>query len=140
MCVPDAIVVDSDHAGWRAFQNEYWPALYFVDALGRLRHHQFGEGNYEESERVIQQLLSEAGAKEINRVFVAVDARGTEAAADWGDLKSPETYLGYERAENPAAPRRARCSGPRTRRGSSSKNRRPEFDDHANTKARTPSV
>jgi len=94
------IAVDSNHAIWRAFQNEYWPALYFVDALGQLRHHQFGEGDYEESERVIQQLLAESGAKEISRELVFVDARGTEAAADWGDLKSPETYLGYERTEN----------------------------------------
>ena len=98
------IAVDSNHAIWRSFQNEYWPALYFVDALGRLRHHQFGEGNYEESERVIQQLLAEAGVKGINHELVSVDARGLEAAADWGDLNSPETYLGYGQTESFASP------------------------------------
>jgi thiol-disulfide isomerase/thioredoxin len=98
------IAVDSDRAVWRAFQNEYWPALYFVDALGRLRHHQFGEGDYEESEKVIQQLLTEAGAKQIDRELVSVNAMGTEAAADWGELKSPENYLGHERTENFASP------------------------------------
>jgi thiol-disulfide isomerase/thioredoxin len=94
------IAVDSDHAVWRAFNNEYWPALYFVDAQGRIRHHQFGEGDYETSELVIKQLLSEAGAGEVDRGLVAVDAGGAEAAADWTDLKSPENYVGYGRTEN----------------------------------------
>jgi thiol-disulfide isomerase/thioredoxin len=98
------IAIDSDHAIWRAFKNEYWPALYFVDAQGRIRHHHFGEGEYERSERVIQQLLAEAGISGVGNELVSVDARGTEAAADWVSLKSPENYLGYERTENFASP------------------------------------
>ena len=81
-----------------------WPALYFVDAQGRIRHHHLGEGEYEQSERIIQQLLSEAGTGAIDSELVSVDARGVEAAADWGSLKSPENYVGYERTENFASP------------------------------------
>ena len=98
------IAIDSDHAIWRAFKNEYWPALYFVDAQGRIRHHYFGEGDYEQSEKIIQQLLTEAGSGGIGHELVSVDGRGAEAAADWGSLKSPENYLGYERTENFASP------------------------------------
>ncbi|WP_414587324.1 thioredoxin family protein [Scytonema sp. PCC 10023] len=98
------IAVDNDYAVWRAFGNRYWPALYFVDTQGRIRHHQFGEGEYERSERVIQQLLSESGTDRVGQEMVEVDARGFEAAADWGSLKSPENYLGYERTENFASP------------------------------------
>jgi thiol-disulfide isomerase/thioredoxin len=94
------IAIDSDLKIWRAFRNDYWPALYFIDAQGRVRHHQFGEGEYQESEKVIQQLLTEAGTGGIGHELVSVDARGVEAAADLGSLKSPETYVGYERAEN----------------------------------------
>ncbi len=104
MRVDYPIAIDSDHAIWRAFKNEYWPALYFVDAQGRIRHHQFGEGAYEQSERIIQQLLAEAGIGSIAHELVAVDARGVEAAADWGSLKSPENYVGYERTKNFASP------------------------------------
>jgi thiol-disulfide isomerase/thioredoxin len=93
------IAVDSDHAIWRAFDNEYWPALYFVDAKGRIRHHHFGEGDYDRSERVIQELLSEAGAGTVARDLVAVDGKGAEAAADWDSLGSAENYLGYERTQ-----------------------------------------
>jgi thiol-disulfide isomerase/thioredoxin len=100
MRVDYPIAVDSDHAIWRALKNEYWPALYVVDAQGRIRHHQFGEGEYEQSERIIQQLLAEAGAGGIGRDLVSVDPRGAEVAADWGNLKSPENYVGYERTEN----------------------------------------
>jgi thiol-disulfide isomerase/thioredoxin len=100
MRVDYPIAVDSDHAIWRALKNEYWPALYLVDAQGRIRHHQFGEGEYEKSERIIQQLLAEAGTGGIGHDLVSVDARGAEAAADWGSLKSPENYVGYERTEN----------------------------------------
>jgi thiol-disulfide isomerase/thioredoxin len=107
MRVDYPIAVDSDHAIWRALKNEYWPALYLVDAQGRIRYHQFGEGEYEQSERIIQQLLSEAGASGIGRDLVSVDARGAEAAADWGSLKSPENYVGYERTENFASRRGA---------------------------------
>jgi thiol-disulfide isomerase/thioredoxin len=108
-----AITVDSDHAVWRAFKNEYWPALYFADAHGQIRHHQFGEGDYERSERIIQQLLTEAGVSGIPHDLVSVDAAGFEAAADWTDLQSPETYVGYERAENFASPAGAALDKPR---------------------------
>jgi thiol-disulfide isomerase/thioredoxin len=94
------VAIDSDHLVWRAFRNEYWPALYFVDAQGRIRHHQFGEGEYEGSERVIQQLLIEAGGGGAGSGVIAVDGRGAEAAADWSDLRSSENYVGYARTEN----------------------------------------
>ena len=98
------IAIDNDYAIWRALKNEYWPALYFVDARGHIRHHQFGEGEYEKSEMIIQQLLAEAGIGGIGHELVSVDARGAEAAADWGSVKSPENYVGYERTENFASP------------------------------------
>ena len=98
------IAVDNNYAIWRALKNNYWPALYFIDEQGRIRHHHFGEGEYAKSERVIQQLLAEAGSGGIGRELVSVDARGVEAAADWGSLRSPENYLGYERTENFASP------------------------------------
>jgi len=104
MRVDYPIAVDNDYAIWRAFNNQYWPALYFVDAEGRVRHHRFGEGDYEQSERIIQQLLAEAGGRGIGRELVAVDGRGAEAAADWGSLKTPENYVGYDRTENFASP------------------------------------
>ena len=98
------IVIDNDHAIWRAFNNEYWPALYFADAKGRIRHHVFGEGQYEQSEVFIQRLLAETGNSGIPKELVSVDAHGAEAAADWGELGSGENYLGYERTENFASP------------------------------------
>ena len=104
MRVDYPIAIDSDFAIWRAFKNDYWPALYFVDAQGRIRHHQFGEGDYDRSERIIQQLLSEAGMSGVSHELVSVDAHGAEAAADWGSLKSPENYVGYGRTENFASP------------------------------------
>lgn len=94
------IAVDSDHAIWDAFQNNYWPAFYFVDAQGRIRHHQFGEGSYEQSEMIIQLLLIQAGSAGIGHELTAVNGQGFEAAADWADLRSPENYLGYDRTEN----------------------------------------
>ena len=100
MKVDYPIAIDSDRAIWRAFRNDYWPALYFIDAQGRIRHHQFGEGEYDQSERIIQQLLTESGASDIGHGLLSVDASGMEAAADWNGLKSPESYLGYERTEN----------------------------------------
>jgi cytochrome c biogenesis protein CcdA/thiol-disulfide isomerase/thioredoxin len=93
------VAIDNDYAIWRAFQNQYWPAHYFIDAQGRIRHHHFGEGDYDGSERVIQQLLAEAG-KNASAGLVSVNAAGVEAAADMKDVQSPETYLGYVRAEN----------------------------------------
>ena len=104
MRVDYPIAIDNDYAIWRAFKNEYWPALYFVDSQGHIRHHHFGEGEYDQSEMIIQQLLSEAGIGGIGHELVSVDAHGAEAAADWGSMKSPETYVGYERAENFASP------------------------------------
>jgi thiol-disulfide isomerase/thioredoxin len=104
MKVDYPIAIDNDYAIWNAFNNEYWPALYVVDAQGRIRHHQFGEGGYEQSERVIQQLLTEAGASGVSRELVAVDGRGAEAPADWNNLKSRENYVGNERTEGFVAP------------------------------------
>ncbi len=104
MRVDYPIAIDSDYAVWRAFRNQYWPALYFVDAQGEIRHHAFGEGDYESSEIVIQRLLGAAGAKDVPDEFVSVEARGVEAAADWNTLRTPETYLGYLRAEGFASP------------------------------------
>jgi thiol-disulfide isomerase/thioredoxin len=98
------IAVDNDHVIWRAFDNQYWPALYFIDAQGRVRHHHFGEGAYEQSEMIIQELLAEAGKSGIDRQPVSVDARGLEAAADWGSLRSGENYVGYERTQKFASP------------------------------------
>jgi cytochrome c biogenesis protein CcdA/thiol-disulfide isomerase/thioredoxin len=94
------VAVDNDYAIWRAFFNQYWPAHYFIDTQGRIRHHHFGEGDYEESERVIQQLLAEAGKANVSADVVSVSASGAEAAPDMGNVRSPETYVGYERAEN----------------------------------------
>jgi hypothetical protein len=97
------LAIDNDFAVWRAFDNHYWPALYFADAEGRIRHHRFGEEDYERSERVIQQLLREAGRDPEQRL-VEVEPGGVEAAADWSTLESPETYVGYARTEGFASP------------------------------------
>ena len=94
------VAIDNNYAIWRGFNNNFWPAHYFIDAKGQIRHHEFGEGNYDESERVIQQLLAEAGKKTASDDLVQVNATGAEAAADMSDIQSPETYLGYARAEN----------------------------------------
>jgi thiol-disulfide isomerase/thioredoxin len=104
MNVDYPIAVDPNYAIWRAFNNEYWPALYFADAQGRIRHHHFGEGDYERSQAVIQQLLEAAGARGLDHEPLSLDAPGVEAPADWDTLGSPETYLGYARAENLASP------------------------------------
>jgi thiol-disulfide isomerase/thioredoxin len=100
------VALDSDHVIWRAFQNQYWPALYFFDARGRLRHHQFGEGSYEQSEMIIQRLLGEAGISGVDGELISVEGQGAEAPADWRDLKSAENYVGYERTQNFASPGR----------------------------------
>jgi hypothetical protein len=105
------VAVDSNYAIWNAFRNEYWPALYIIDANGRNRYSHFGEGSYEESERVIQQLLAEAGNRAAGSGFVSVDPRGLEVAADWDDVGSPENFLGYERTENFASPGGAVANG-----------------------------
>ena len=98
------VAIDNDYAIWRAFNNQYWPAHYFVDAQGRIRHHHFGEGDYDESERVIQQLIAEAGKTAVASDLVSVTASGAEVAADMSDILSPETYVGYARAENFISP------------------------------------
>ncbi|MGZ3666655.1 MAG: thioredoxin family protein [Ktedonobacterales bacterium] len=112
MRVEYPIAVDNDYAIWSAFDNHYWPALYFVDAKGQIRHHQFGEGEYEQSEMVIQRLLADTPVGNVSQELVSVDAGGVEAPADWGSLKSPENYLGYERTENFASPGRAALDRP----------------------------
>ena len=94
------IALDSDHKVWRAFANQHWPALYFIDAKGKVRHHHFGEGDYEESERVIQRLLIEAGSTTTSTDLVTPVTRGAEAPPDLHNLKSPENYLGYGRTSN----------------------------------------
>jgi thiol-disulfide isomerase/thioredoxin len=98
------VATDNDYGIWTAFDNHYWPALYFVDAQGQIRHHRFGEGDYEMSEMVLQQLLSEAGSGGIGQDLVSVDPGGVEVAADWASLRSPENYLGYERTDNFVSP------------------------------------
>ncbi|MGZ4402375.1 MAG: thioredoxin, partial [Gaiellaceae bacterium] len=101
------VAVDNDYAIWRDFDNHYWPALYFVDAEGIIRDHHFGEGRYEQSERVIQRLLS------VERELASVEGLGVEAQADWDHLRTPETYLGYGRGEHFASPGGAAFDEPR---------------------------
>jgi thiol-disulfide isomerase/thioredoxin len=96
--------IDNDFKIWRAFNNVAWPALYFIGADGRIRRHVFGEGGYDESEKFIQQLLSEANDAAVTNAIVAIGGQGPEAAADVGDLRSPETYVGYSQAMNFASP------------------------------------
>ena len=102
------VVVDNDYRVWNAFDNHYWPALYFVDSEGIIRDEHFGEGRYEESERRIQQLLG------VDRPLVSVEGRGVEAEADWAHLRTPETYLGYERTHHFALPDGTAFDVPRT--------------------------
>jgi thiol-disulfide isomerase/thioredoxin len=94
------VVVDNDYVIWSAFSNQYWPALYLVDAQGQIRHHRFGEGDYDRSEQIIQRLLTDAGSGGGVQDLVSVEAGGVEAEADWDSLWSPENYLGFERSEN----------------------------------------
>jgi thiol-disulfide isomerase/thioredoxin len=100
MRVEYPIALDSDYGVWRAFDNRYWPAVYIADAEGRIRHHQFGEGGYDECERIIQELLRDAGREDVGDDLVSVADEGLEAQADWANLESPETYLGYEQTQN----------------------------------------
>jgi thiol-disulfide isomerase/thioredoxin len=100
MRVEYPVALDSDYRVWRAFDNHYWPAVYIADAEGRIRHQHFGEGGYEECERVIQLLLRDAGGDDIADDLVSVAEEGFEAQADWATLQSPETYLGYQQAQN----------------------------------------
>jgi thiol-disulfide isomerase/thioredoxin len=98
------IAVDNDFEIWRAFNNQYWPALYVIDSQGHIRHYTFGEGHYEQSEQVIQQLLVESGATAVAHDLVTVNPQGVEVAADWASLGSPETYVGYERGAHFSSP------------------------------------
>ena len=94
------IALDSNYEVWQAFSNRYWPAVYIADVEGRIRHHQFGEGGYDDCERGIQQLLREAGAEAVPDDLVSVTPTGFEAQADWTNLRSPETYLGYAQSQS----------------------------------------
>jgi hypothetical protein len=101
------VVVDNDYEIWSAFANDSWPALYFADADGVIRDKHFGEGRYEQSERVIQKLLG------VERELVSVEGLGVEAAADWDRLDTPETYLGYARSDRLPSPNSAGLNGHR---------------------------
>ena len=107
------VAIDSNYRIWQAFNNEYWPALYFIDGKGRIRFHHFGEGEYVECERVIQELLKENGTTGLDGSTVSVSAGGVEAAPG-GDVQSPETYVGYHRAERFASPERLAHGSPKT--------------------------
>jgi cytochrome c biogenesis protein CcdA/thiol-disulfide isomerase/thioredoxin len=98
------VAIDNDYAIWRGFNNEYWPAHYFIDARGNIRHHHYGEGGYAESERIIQRLLAQAGNSNVPSGIVSVNASGTEMAADDSDVRSEETYIGFERAQRFVSP------------------------------------
>lgn len=93
------VALDNDFTIWSAFGNRYWPAHYFIDAQGRIRHHHFGEGDYAESERVIQSLLREAGAANVASAVSEVRGQGVQQAASRDGQRSPETYLGHQRGE-----------------------------------------
>ena len=113
MSVEYPVAIDNDYAIWSAFANRAWPALYFVDAEGQIRHHRLGEGDYERSERVVQQLLQEAGSSGVDDNLVSVDPDAAEAPADWDSLESPENYVGYDRTEHFASPGGADLDEPR---------------------------
>ncbi|MFY1663270.1 cytochrome c biogenesis protein DipZ [Pseudomonas sp. Pseu.R1] len=98
------VAIDNNYKIWRAFDNRYWPAHYFIDAKGQIRYHHFGEGAYDESERVIQELLREAGSQQVASDLIDTSGKGVQQAPDMGEVKSPETYLGFERAENFVSP------------------------------------
>jgi thiol-disulfide isomerase/thioredoxin len=113
MRVSYPIAIDNDYAIWSAFDNHYWPALYLVDAQGHIRSHHFGEGAYEQTEMMIQYVLAEAGIGGIDDELVSVEASDAEVAADWGDLRSAENYVGDARTENFASPGAAVLDEPR---------------------------
>jgi thiol-disulfide isomerase/thioredoxin len=106
------VVLDNEFRIWRAFRNDAWPALYFVDAHGRVQRRQLGEGDYDKAEATIQQLLADAGARDVGHDVAAVDARGAEVAADWATLASPETYVGREKGERFASRGREPAGAP----------------------------
>jgi thiol-disulfide isomerase/thioredoxin len=98
------VALDNNYAIWNAFSNQYWPAHYFIDAKGKVRYEHFGEGEYDQSEKWIQELLKEANAKPMAASVASVQGQGIQAAADTNDVRSPETYIGYGRAEHFASP------------------------------------
>ncbi|MBY3329158.1 cytochrome c biogenesis protein DipZ [Rhizobium laguerreae] len=98
------VAIDNDYGIWRAFENSYWPAAYLIDAKGQIRYHHFGEGNYNRTEKAIQDLLREAGSQTTASAPVVPDAKGVEAGPDLGNIRSGETYLGYQQAANFASP------------------------------------
>jgi thiol-disulfide isomerase/thioredoxin len=100
MDVAYPVALDPEYAVWQAFSNHYWPAIYIADAEGRIRYHHFGEEAYEETERVIQRLLRDAGNDGIGDDVVSIVPGGLEAQADWANLGSPETYLGFQQGGN----------------------------------------
>jgi thiol-disulfide isomerase/thioredoxin len=114
MRVEYPIALDPNYAVWEAFANRYWPAAYFADTEGLIRHHQFGEGGYEECERMLQDLLRESGREGVNDELVSDSGEGVEAQADWETLASPETYVGYQQGRNFASPGGVTIDEPRT--------------------------
>ena len=98
------VATDNEYKIWRSFENKYWPAHYFIDGDGKVRHHHFGEGKYDESERIIQKMLRDAGNQNVPTGLVAVNASGAEAASDKKDVNSPETYVGYDRGSHFVSP------------------------------------
>jgi thiol-disulfide isomerase/thioredoxin len=107
------IAIDNDYAVWNAFGNQYWPALYLVDAKGRIRHHALGEGGYERAEHVLRKLLEDAGADDLPAEPTPVDPHGIEVPADWHNLRSPETYVGFARSQGFASPEHVGFGEPR---------------------------
>jgi thiol-disulfide isomerase/thioredoxin len=108
------VALDPDYAVWQAFSNHYWPAVYIADGEGRIRHHQFGEGGYDECEMVVKQLLRESGQEDIDDNLAFPVLQGFEAQADWATLASPETYIGYQQGRNFASPGGVTVDEPRT--------------------------
>ncbi len=106
------IAVDSNYGVWEAFANHFWPAIYIADAVGRIRYHHFGEGEYAMTEMVVQQLLVEAGVKGVDPELASVEPQGFEVAADWQTLRTPETYVGYGRSASFASPDSAQFNKP----------------------------
>ena len=113
MAVRYPVALDPDFGVWNAFSNSYWPAIYIADMDGRIRYHHYGEGDYDECERVVQQLLRDAG-HEVGDELVSVTPEGFEVQADWSNLKTPETYVGYQQAQNFASAADLVIDDPRT--------------------------
>jgi thiol-disulfide isomerase/thioredoxin len=113
MAIRYPVALDPDFGVWNAFSNSYWPAIYIADADGRIRYHHYGEGDYDECEQVVQQLLRDAG-REVGDELVSVTPEGFEVQADWANLKTPETYVGYQQGQNFASAAELVHDDPRT--------------------------